>query len=214
MNYFATSVLTRLMCSFAVSCIALALCIGGKGGEAGTGGAGITPNMRSMMNVFRAAPFNCSVCFAIEQSTHRKAPPPYVTVGAAMLHLSQLIPSSGCKSPAMVPSKRRRPKGGTTGSAPEITKLGACARVDVWLPESMRNSSTLQTPAINDPNASVTLNIKPPLEGERGDCTVWRYHYGDPPDNSIPNPPQVERIGGGRAEAGNQPSMPSILEAP
>jgi hypothetical protein len=39
----------------------------------------------------------------------------------------------------------------------------------------------LETPAINDPTATVTLDIYPPQAGESADCSVWHYHYGTPP---------------------------------
>jgi hypothetical protein len=35
-------------------------------------------------------------------------------------------------------------------------------------------------PTINDPNASVVLDITPPPVGN-SKCTVWKYHYGDKP---------------------------------
>jgi hypothetical protein len=84
--------------------------------------------------------------------------------------------------------------------------------VDVWMGDSMRNIA--KAPTINDPNDSITLDIKPPLNGERGDCAVWVYHYGNPPEKFRLIAPQLELIGGGRASAGSQSSMPSIPEAP
>jgi hypothetical protein len=55
----------------------------------------------------------------------------------------------------------------------------ACAKVDVWFPESMRNVQ--QAPTMNDPNATVTFDITPPLRQTNEECSVWVYHYGDPP---------------------------------
>ena len=75
------------------------------------------------------------------------------------------------------------PRGGMIGTAPPI-KIpimlrgvgdddGDCAQVDVWIPADMANAQ--QAPTINDPNASVTLDITPSPNGR--DCSIWHYHY-------------------------------------
>ena len=115
--------------------------------------------------------------------TSLEAPPAYVNVTSVNEHSSQFKPSNCCSPPLKaVPVNTAFCNGGTVGSAPGKTAcFGNCASVDVWLPESMRNSSTLQTPALNDPNAAVTLDITPPQSGKAATCSVWHYHYGTPP---------------------------------
>jgi len=167
------------------------LYIGGKGGFVGldgAGGFGITPNIRRTLNVLKAAPFNCSVCFEMEQPTQRKKPPAYVTVDAFMLQgRSQETPSSCCTVPP-----KSLPDSSITHSNPDnsgsargfVTPFrnppwAACTRVDVWLPEE--SSNALETPAANDSNATVSLDITPPLEGNQGDCSLFVHSYGKPP---------------------------------
>jgi hypothetical protein len=113
----------------------------------------------------------------------RAAPPAYVNVTSLNTHSPHSSPSNGWIVPegsSSLPKTFPR-KGGTTGSIPVFTTPLDCANVDVWLPESIRNSNTLQIPATNDPNATVTLDIHPPVTGQYADCSEWHYHYGNPP---------------------------------
>jgi hypothetical protein len=152
-----------------LTCISVfSICGGG-----GVTGLGIAPKNWSIFNVFKAAPFSWTTAPRGRlQLTQLKAPPAYVNTGAVMEQPSQSIPSSAWTPPPMVPPTKRLVAGGTTGSAPSMTTprpgtaWPACTRVDVWESESIRN--TEQTPTINDPNASITLDIKPPLEGVAG----------------------------------------------
>ena len=211
-NYFRSSALIKSACCIGVISITFALYVGGSGRWLGALGLGITPNTCRMMNVFRAAPLSWSVCFVMEQFTHRNAPPAYVSVVAPMVHVSQFIPSSGWMAPRKVLARKSGPIAGMVGSLfPRDKACCACTKVDVW----MNGISNIeQAPTINDANASITLDIKPPLNGERGDCAVWVYHYGNPPAKFMPIAPQLELIGGGRASTVSQSSMPSIPEAP
>jgi hypothetical protein len=70
---------------------------------------------------------------------------------------------------------------------------GACARMDAWLLENRKND--VKTPATNDANAIVILDITPP-EGTGG--KLWFYHYRNPNDN--PGIPKAftSRTSGGR----------------
>jgi hypothetical protein len=92
---------------------------------------------------------------ARERWPMRAAPPAYVSVTSLNTHSPHSNPSNGWIPPVTdnVPIVMPR-KGGTTGSTPVIntpTPLdwegGTCARVDVWLPESMKNSTALAIPA-------------------------------------------------------------------
>lgn len=51
-----------------------------------------------------------------------------------------------------------------------------CGRVDVYLP----NKNARQTLTTNQ-NDTVTLDITPPSSGKNENCTIWVYHYGEPP---------------------------------
>ncbi len=200
-------------------CLAIAvLCIGvwGCGGIGGFA-AEIASRMRNRIIVFAAAPVKVRRKFLeIATLLKLKAPPPYVNETLLKTQSVQSTPSNCCTRPDHVALEKWRLAGGTVGtSADTSTPPGpprTCANVDVWLPESMRNIT--EAPTINDPNASIILDIKPPLEGERGDCAVWVYHYGNPPEKFRPSAPQLEVVGGGRASAGSQSPMPSIPEAP
>lgn len=57
---------------------------------------------------------------------------------------------------------------------------GAWARIDAWLLESRKNE--VKTPATNDANAMVILDITPP-EVTGGNCALWFYHYRNSNDN-------------------------------
>jgi len=186
-RHFNPSKLTQLigLLVIALSAIMLGLlggCIG-----LGAGGLGTTPIKRSMLNVFRAAPFNW-ICGEVERmahSLHLKAPPAYVKTPALIPHFSQSIPSSGWTSLVNVLPSRRIASGKTSGSraqkdAPEAwipditTPWDACTRVDIWMSKSPKDAT--QTPTINDPDASATLVITPPSKRKSGNCTEWLYH--------------------------------------
>ena len=78
---------------------------------------------------------------------------------------------------------------------------GACAEIDVWLPESMRNNRVLQAPTINDPNATVTLDVRPPVSNSSGNCATLCHNYDNLPDNTVETSQTVserpEAIAGG-----------------
>ena len=124
-------------------------------------------------------------------SENRNAPPPYRSNEPWNSHRTQSRPSSCCPSPPITEPTRWTAIAGIDGINPgaEIAPCcaaEACTVVDVWLPESTRYVA--EAPTINDPNAKVTLDISPPLEGSGGNCAVWIYHYGNPPDK----PTQIE----------------------
>ena len=67
------------------------------------------------------------------------------------------------------------------GSRATVFAKASCTIIDVWLPAKPKSKNTLEAPSMNDPNASVVLDITPP-SGERIEgCTFWRYHYGETP---------------------------------
>jgi hypothetical protein len=113
------------------------------------------------------------------------APPLYSRTTSLNMHSLHSMPSSCCVTPKKRPrAKSLCCKGGTTGiaygkPAPAGGVLDSCAHVDVWLPENTNN--VVRAPTMNDPNASVTLDITPPSESPRGDCAIWVYHYGNSP---------------------------------
>ena len=89
---------------------------------------------------------------------------------------------------------RRCDIGGTDGAPGPRTRLGidggfcvggacegACARIDASLLENRK--SEVKTPATNDANAIVILDITPP-EVTGGSCALWFYHYRNPNDNA------------------------------
>jgi hypothetical protein len=69
--------------------------------------------------------------------------------------------------------------GGIVGSPPvPIAPADAgCTKIDVWLP----NKNIATAPTMNDPNATVVLDITPPSKGEESNCTEMHYHSGTPP---------------------------------
>lgn len=81
----------------------------------------------------------------------------------------------GCTDGAPGPPTRPGIDGGfCVGGACE----GACARMDAWLLESRKNE--VKTPATNDANAIVILDITPP---EVTGGKLWFYHCRNPNDN-------------------------------
>lgn len=144
-------------------------------------------------------------------------PPPYISATFSNVQLSQSSPSSACVvvpfgaplndplhilgpnvtaafgcTPSMTiawlpPEKSKlvnmqdRCAGGACGAGAGVG--GVCAKIDVWLPKI----AAQQAPTINDPNASVILDITPPPSGKSGNCTVWVYHYGEPPPVKKPD---------------------------
>jgi hypothetical protein len=130
--------------------------------------------------VLAAAPFKFNRMVPENSgSMSRAAPPPYVNVTSPNVHCSQFNPSKGCSRASRPMPDISGPRGGTVGSAPvaPIPMRGPCANIDVWLPKSMKNSSTLEVPATNDPNATVILDIRPPLA-----YSLW-FRGADPPSH-------------------------------
>jgi hypothetical protein len=223
-SYFCKLAKVMLGCAL-ISMSACARRPPGSGTDRGGVGLGIAPTAINKIHVLWAAPVRTTETFpGTFVSGKLKLPPPYVSTLAVTVHPSHEKPSSCCTLPPTFDPCPKNCNGGTTGIAPgmDIVEGGsvgacedcwnACTRVNVWLPESAKNMQ--QAPTTNDPNASVTLDIRSPLDGERGDCAVWTYHYGNPPEKSMPIAPEMEFIGGGRAKAGSQSSMPPIPEAP
>jgi hypothetical protein len=133
------------------------------------------------------------------------APPLYSKVTPSKTQPSQSNPSNSCLTPLIEPVQYRGPSATEAlGSAPNIlfplTSGGpsrwkfvnwqgrcagkdcaggdvTCAIIDVWLPKS----DMLQAPTMNDSNATVTLDITPPVSGNPGKCAIWKYHYGEAP---------------------------------
>jgi len=188
--------LTQVTFSCRLICISLASVIGTVGLFGAGLELGMTPENRSMLNVFKAAPLSSRREVPIVQPLHLKAPPAYVMSGAVMRHPLQSSPSRAWTSPSMLPPFQRTWRGGTIGSAPAISKATrwpACTRVDVWMSKSMANAQ--QTPTINDPNASVTLDTTPPSDSSQGHCTTWVYHYGNPPSKKLDSRPGLMLVG-------------------
>jgi hypothetical protein len=105
------------------------------------------------------------------------APPPYSRTELVKSQSVQLLPSTIRVKPLTPIFSKFLVMGGTTGTPMPTTRRGglggSCARVDVWMPESMKNIQ--QAPTINDPNASVALLITPPSDG-LSNCAEWTYH--------------------------------------
>src|SRR5208337_5377884 len=106
-----------------------------------------------------------------------KAPPPYIKVAFLKVQCSQLSPSNPIVMlPPNVLSALLELRGGTTGTRPlPITVAGTgpdggedCAKVDVWIPTDTIDAQ--QAPTINDPNASITLDITPSSTRDFGLC--------------------------------------------
>jgi hypothetical protein len=164
--------------------VAVAICGIGACGLGWIGGFAVrrAPNMRSKVTVFAAAPVSFKrKFFDTDTSLKLKAPPPYVNDTFSNLQPLQDRPSNCCVTPTQSDSvKLRLPSGGTLGISPGADTAEDCAKVDAWFPASTKN--IMEAPTINDPNASVTLDITPPSEDSNGEnCAVWVYHYGKPP---------------------------------
>lgn len=106
-----------------------------------------------MLKVFTAAPDRTTRVFPEKlQSTRVNAPPPYASVVSLKVHPLQLKPSSICDPPSKCESSTKFLTGGTSGTPPVERSWPAwantgCSRVDVWLPETMKNME--QAPTIN-----------------------------------------------------------------
>ena len=168
---------------FTVSLRLAFLSIGSLGLICGLGGCafGQPTNPKDVKNakVFAAAPLNRILTGGVTVTfSSLYAPPPYLKV--TLTNFSPLVssPSTGYSVFATVPWPPTTiwRSGGTTGTAPETaTKPWAntdCGDVDVWFPQ--KNMTT--APSVNDPNATVTIRISPPLNDD-SNCRTWRYHY-------------------------------------
>ena len=67
---------------------------------------------------------------------------------------------------------------------------GDCAQVDVWIPESMAKADS--APTLNDPNASITLDITP-SKSETSACSLLKYHYLRKGQEAPALPPNTSR---------------------
>ena len=117
-------------------------------------------------SVFAAAPLRFTrMGPEKEKLVSVNAPPEYCKVTSENLHPSQSRPSIACSEPLTLLLVMCGPSPGTTGSLsrliPWCSGSRVCARTDVWVPETMSHDA--KDPRINDPNASVTLDITPPL---------------------------------------------------
>ena len=143
------------------------------------------PKLANSNTVFLEAPSNLKLTTPDRFKSFRlKLPPEYrIVAPPSSTQLVQLGPSRSRKllGPKLLNSTSLKGTSGTLGAAslfrtsvPVWAASARCRTVDVWLP----SKDVTKTPSANDPNASVTLRITPPLSGEAGDCTVWKYHYG------------------------------------
>ena len=162
------------------------------------------------MTVFFAAPLNSTRIGPETVNWARlKFPPLYFSVAPVKeqrIHSSPSTPISdgapptpklskwfaiggiaGIGTPAILAPK------GPDGAGPGAG-AGACAKVDVWLPEAMKNMQSM--PATNDIADSVTLDITPPSEGSTGDCAVWVYHFGTSPSKQSARPQPMMVVNG------------------
>src|ERR1700693_6354573 len=154
--------------------------------------------------VFAAAPYKVSRIVPENLGlVIRTGPPPYVKSTFLNVQSSHANPSKGCcpfamPTPLLTPPVSARTTGANAGLVATNPPLGgSCAETDVWLPESMKNSNILELkdPTINETNATVTLDIHPPLHEQSSACSTWHYHYGKPPDKGEPkNPVRIERL--------------------
>ncbi len=182
MPYFKPYGLARLIVTTLAA--AAVLCSGVRGsGCCGRAPLWIAWTSLKNTNVFAAAPLRVRrVVPENEQLTKLYVPPPYSNVASLNMQSRHSMPSSCWVSDFNRTRSKRAKSDGTTGmaagSATPAWAKAKCATVDVWLPESMRNIE--KAPALNDPNASITLDITPAPHNGAG-CAVWRYHYGPPP---------------------------------
>lgn len=165
-----------------------------KMGLFGLTGCGLAPEFTESTKankviVLAAAPFKTTrIGVEIEALTRLKAPPEYSNVTFLKTQSLQSNPSSGWMTFINDDEETTLPRNeGNVGSAPSKTiplwADAGCTRIDVWFP----NKNITKAPTINDPNATVILDITPPLENKESDCVIYYYHYGDPP------PKQTER---------------------
>jgi hypothetical protein len=178
--------------------LTIAVLIIGAFGIAGLGG--LWPTSRAWINwrkitVFAAAPISSTRTGPENlKSVNWKLPPPYLKDWPLNTQRTHSVPSTPKGSPVESPkSVKCCVIGGTVGTPAPPTIFGrdggtctggacddgACARINVWLPENKKNE--VSTPSANDENAIVTLDIMPP-EISGGNCAVWLYHYGKPPN--------------------------------
>lgn len=168
--------------------------IGGFGADPGT-----IPRSTSNLTVFAAAPVS-SKCSGPEILALGRlyAPPPYVRMVSLNEQSVQLNPSSCCAPPVTEVPKNWGPRpgmvgvrfeiamddwsgvpGGTGGDGPSANAEEDCTTVEVWMPDE--TTSAQQAPAMNDPNATIILDITPPQKKTKSDCTVWHHHKEAPP---------------------------------
>ena len=183
LNYFCPYGLIK---SIILRCGLLAVMILGTLGSNGTS---LAPEFTASTNaitpaVFAAAPFNITrIGVDMWALTRLYAPPEYSKVTLLKTQSTQSKPSSCWMTFSIFDEKNLLPRnGGTIGSAPPITiPLGCafevCTKIDVWLP----NKDITRAPTMNDPNATVILDINPPSEDEKPNDLHMQFHYGPPP---------------------------------
>jgi len=184
--YLLTAV---LISSIVAGSVNVALSIGGRlKVDGGTGRCGLlsaSTNM-SKSRVLSAAPVNVMRIPVLNFGfTKRNAPPPYVKSVFPIVQFSQSKPSSCSEPPLKSEFFITNPfNGGTIGI--DAASVENCAQVDVWIPEDIINAQ--QAPTINDPSASITLDIIPSPSGR--DCEIWHYHYLRKGEKPPPNKAQ------------------------
>ena len=159
-------------------------------GPLGAGlGEAIAWSMERRATVFAAAPFHTKRILPLNVGfTNAKAPPEYSKVTFVKEQLAHSKPSKGWMTPENEDPMNWLPRsGGTTGADPSLTtprmpdegeETAGCARIEVWLPK--RNTNIIESLTTRDPNATVTLDITPPLSEPKG-CLILRYHEVDRP---------------------------------
>lgn len=170
-----------------------------QGGEGGAAWEAQTLKKVSSLSVLAAAPLSSSLTGSLITTPGRSyAPPPYVSWVLLSEHPKHRRPSSCCAPPVTANPYNVGPRLGTIGiaSGSEIVDWAAapggvggegsaanaeerCTTVDMWDPDDIMSAE--QAPTMNDPNASVTLDISPPKHKTNSDCVVWRRHKRFPP---------------------------------
>src|SRR6267143_2166601 len=133
---------------------------GGLKAGGGTGRCGLLRAWSSARTtaVLAAAPPKCiRIPFINLGFTRRNAPPLYLKPTLSNTQFMHSSPSSCCPEEFLIIESSRTLSfnAGTTGTDPSGGPT--CAQVDVWIPKEMADAQ--QAPTINDPNASITLDI-------------------------------------------------------
>jgi hypothetical protein len=183
MNYCPYGLIKSCLTIFVISTLTFSGCLGG--GECGVLNLLTSEKYVVSAKVFAAAPKSFSLIDPENLAfSNLNAPPPYSKVTSSKVFPSVFKPSSATLPCNMLLPMKLGCMGGTDGTALGVTPIWAkagCTTVDVWLPD---NRSINTAPTINDPNASITLDITPPSrcsQNKDSNCVIYRYHHGNPP---------------------------------